>query len=315
MNKNEKQILGFIILLFIGINYILYNYYLSPKVNLMNNKIVEYNKRTQQLSMIKVGEFTIEMQKKALAASEKEVSQLDKLTVKEIDTPQLIYDFYMSCKKYKIKGEDVVFQLNQENPESSKQPNVGLPSAALNGVTPTQGIASNLVTPVSLGVGNENSNISESSKNSIKLVKLSINLNVKGNKHNIINFINNLGNITTRLLNVTNIKIDTSVTDSNTGVVNSNNINTAVNKNENRLHGDIPSEILNNTTSQGISSNGGQNNNTTNNDQTVIEADEVSASIQFNQYLLMDGKEYNNIHNYKFYDSKIGFSNIEDMFK
>jgi type IV pilus assembly protein PilO len=315
MNKNEKQILGFIILLFIGINYVLYTYYLNPKINIMNNKIEEYNKKTQQLSMIKVGEVTIEMQKKVLASSEKEVSQLDKLTVKEINTPQLIYDFYMGCKKYKIKGEDVVFQLNQENPESSKQPNASLPSAALNGVTSTQGIASNSVTPVSPGVGDENSNISETSKNSIKLVKLSINLNVKGNKHNIINFINNLGNITTRLLNVTNIKIDTSVTDSNTGVVNSNNINTAINKNENQLLGDIPGEILNNTTSQGIASNGGQNNNTTNNSQTVIEIGDVSASIQFNQYLLMDGKEYNNVHSYKFYNSKIGFSNIEDMFK
>lgn len=188
MEKNKKEIILLIIIVFIGINYAIYAYLINTSLVSLKNKQMEFNEKKQELITLERKKLSIVRLQKELEKSKVDAAALDRLAPFNIDTPQLIYDFYTYCKKYNVIGENLTFQL--------------LPS----GNTTSQGVN---VAPSTVNTPSPqvNNTISAIKKDNFQLASLSININVSGAKTNIELFLKNLDHITSRKLNVANITL------------------------------------------------------------------------------------------------------------
>ena len=277
MDKNKKELIVLILLLFIGANYLIYHYYLVP---LQNKLVLEKKKYTQALALGNETNSKNNKLKQLQQTQEKlknDSATLETLTVKEIDTPQLIYDFYNSCKKYGITGDDVSFDLNGTADQSQSSNTVSQQN-----------------TNQQTGNNSQNTNnASDKSKSGNKLLKLSITLNVNGDNDNMENYIRNLNTITNRKLNVKSIELKSIGTQN-------------VSINPSTLT-QLPQITGSNSTVQSTPQLPQV--------QVTPGTSRLSATIVFYQYLLTDGKEISNKDSYDFYHENIGFDSIAKMFK
>lgn len=220
MDKKRLELLILMLLVFFAVNYAAYIFYLQPKFQYYNQTENEYRSMKSKLKLLQEKEAQIEDLRGQAKIYQDKLTALDVIIPRDLNTPQLIYDFYVSTKNFNIQGESINFQLRASEPGS---------------------------------------NTSEA-ENSSSFIELLISLRVFGTREYIENYIRNLNNITARKLTVDNIVLSAQ-------------------------EGDINSER------------------------------KISAEINFVQYLELDDTNRNLIRKYDFYDKKIGFDSIADMFK
>ncbi|APM38493.1 hypothetical protein [Clostridium kluyveri] len=186
MEKNKRDLMILIALLFVGVNYASYTYFIKPQLNSVEQAKNKYITRKKELSSIKLKQQSIHTKEKEIEKLKQETADFDSMVPVKVDTPKLIYDFYNGCKLSGITGQSISFQLlNGEDNSGENTDNT-----------------SNIT-------DNEDSTTSQNNQVSGKFYTLSINLKVTGNKSNIENFIKGLKTITERKLNVKSIIIYT----------------------------------------------------------------------------------------------------------
>lgn len=299
MDKERKWTIIFLIILaFLSINYVGYEYLFLPRYNNLLDKKEEFITKEEKVKKLKETEKKITKIKEDNEKLKKDIQLMDKLTSNQIDTPQLIYDFYYSCIKYGINGEEMKFDL--------------LPSNDTDNGGSTQKVEEKKKEDTKKEDESNSkgkSNFSEAKYISDGIVRLSITLTVNGDKYKIEKYINNLNNITERKLNVKSIRLfsktekEKSAEDTSSKDVNNNNINLNNPSNEN----DTVSSQKNNNTNK-------DNNTDGDNSFILVKDKEICAEIVFYQYIKVNEENYNAIKNYAFYNKKTGFNSIADMF-
>lgn len=191
MDKNRKQIILLIFLIFIGINYALYQFFFLPSLKSLKLKEKEYVNKHEKLKSLINEKNNYEALKNEIDRLKSDTEELDAIAPHTIDTPQLVYDFYTACKKYGIKGEDLTFELENQIQSKNK---------------------SNQTNSIKNNSGSNDSKVSG-------VLKLAITLNASGNKNSIENFIRNLDDITKRKLNVKSISISVKEDSENEGQI------------------------------------------------------------------------------------------------
>lgn len=186
MEKNKRDILILIVLMTFLINYVIYFYIISPKLNNLKNsksKHEELQEKINTASNLKIQEKTLKEEVEKLTNDTGKISQL---MPSKIDTPQLIYDFYNYCKKHNVIGQSIEFQLKENNQELQ-----------------TKEIDS--ITNETNQDNQSNQQITEKRSSTLKV--LDIALDVYCSKDKLDEFLNDLNNITTRRLNIKLITI------------------------------------------------------------------------------------------------------------
>ena len=185
MSKIEKQIILFVIIVVMGAGYAINEYIIAPEKLLMEQKAKQKQYDNEKLNSLK-SKGSEAMKLKAEVEDLKQVAaSIGDVTVSDIDTPQLIYDFYTSCKKYKIKGENLTFQLDDSNTKVD--------------------------TPASGATVTTNNTDAAKPKTTTDLLKLTIELTISGDKNNIEKYIRSLNTLTSRKINVKSIKLGATV--------------------------------------------------------------------------------------------------------
>lgn len=295
MNKEKKLEIFLAILIFLLINYATYRYFFFSRYNNLLAQKEEFTQKWEKVKKLKLTEKKIEGIKKENEKLKKDIELMNKLTSNQIDTPQLIYDFYYSCIKYGINGEEMKFDLLPSDNKDEEQ-------------------SANKIEEKNKKDGNsskEKDNSSEINYISDDIVRLSITLKVNGDKYKIEKYINNLNSITERKLNVKSVRLFSKTEEekekeefkrenellNNDGLDNKKDIN--FNNNKENEEDIAPSK----------------NNDSLENDSFILVKDKIiSCEIVFYQYIRVTGENYDSIKNYAFYNKKIGFKSIADMF-
>lgn len=176
MNKTKKQILLLIAIILIGACYAINEYIIVPKKLLIDMKAKEIQADKQKLNLLKSKNTQLIELNAEVAKLKQVANSIDEFTVTEIDTPQLIFEFYSSCKNFGIKGENLFFQLADTNTK--------------------------LEVPINKTDDTNNSNITTD------LLKLTIELRVSGDKDKVEKYIRSLNALTSRKINVKSIKLE-----------------------------------------------------------------------------------------------------------
>lgn len=200
MNKNKKEILILIIIIFIGTNYAIYELFMVPRLNEVENVKKIYEQNQKKLVDAYKKKTTLNNLKKDNEQMKEKISQLDNLTVKSMDTPQLVYDFYTACKKYGIKGNSVNFVVDTSVQTNSN--NVNSNNTQNNTNSNSNGSSS-----VNEGGDTNSQQSNDNSNENGGLTKLTITLKVEGNKDKVDKFLRNLSSITSFKLTVISINI------------------------------------------------------------------------------------------------------------
>ncbi|MFT8315611.1 MAG: hypothetical protein ABF633_15380 [Clostridium sp.] len=208
MDKNKKEILILIIIIFVGVNYALYQLFMLPQLNKVEDEKKIYEQNEKKLSDSYQKKSILDKMKKDNEQMKEKIAELDNLTVKDANTPQLVYDFYTACKKYGIKGDSVNFAVDnsiQTNSNNQKSNNSQINSGQSN----TSGLAKG--NSDNSSQQSSNSNNTASSSLNVKagvITRIKIALKVKGNKDKVDNFLRNLSTITSLRLTVVSVDIE-----------------------------------------------------------------------------------------------------------
>ncbi|WP_416175895.1 hypothetical protein [Clostridium sp.] len=243
MEKNKRDLMILIAIIFIGVNYIIYTYFIKSQLDYVNETKQNYALKQKKLNDLENEKKSIDIKKKEIEDLKKQVVSYDVMVPKIVDTPQLIYDFYNQCSLYNITDSRINFELLD-----------------------------------STEVGNSNFH------------RLEVDLKIEANKQDVEKFIENLNSITSRRLNVKEIKMYLpSYEDTTKGENGSSEVDDSESTD---LFEDSDLE-----------------------DSYFEDSDLLGAEITFNEYIKGD---YKTVYpkNYVFYDSeKEGFGSISDMFK
>ena len=302
MSKNKRDIIVLIVLVFVSLTVGLYQLYFQPLMSEVEVAKVDYDKLQDNGKAFNLKNSELKTLETGLAKSKDAAKELDSISVTTIDTPQLTYDIYNACKKYGIKGEDLIFTLQ----------------ASVVGTTANTGTTTNS-TDNSTNSGNSTSTADSSNGKAGAntpaapakvLSKLAVNLKVIGDKNKIDLFLKNLNSLTSRRLTVISITLNATskaATQGN-GIIGTNGTSgTAGNSN---------TPGVSSTTTSGTTANGGNTTVGGTIAQTPV-ADSIEAQIVFNQYLINDSSQaQSNIQKkYDFYNGVSGYKNFSDMFK
>ena len=205
MEKTKKQILLFIIIIIVGVGYVINEYIMAPKKLLIQEKSIQLEADKQKLNLLTSMISDVSSLNEEVAKLKKEAESIEEVTVKDINTPQLIFDFYNSCKDHGIKGENLVFQL------ADGDTNVDETTSEATDIT-DENADENQTEVVTEGVTTENTNndISKIEATS-SLLKLTIDLKVSGDKDKVEDYIRSLTTLTSRKINVKSIKLEATV--------------------------------------------------------------------------------------------------------
>lgn len=117
MKKSNRSIVIFLIIIIaLPLNYLLYQYIFLPKYSELKSVEEDYKKKESKLEELIKIKGSIDKEKEENQVLKKEAEEIEKLIAREIDTPQLVYDFYKSCQDYDISGEEVKFSLAELEP-------------------------------------------------------------------------------------------------------------------------------------------------------------------------------------------------------
>jgi hypothetical protein len=238
MDKNKIELIILMIIIAFGINYGIHSFYFSPQLEGIKNAKVQYDKARMRLDELKVKSKQAKQHSEENEKIKEEITKLDKLAPKAIDTPQLIYEIYTACINYGITGENLNLQLVNGKGTDNKE---GVPN--------------------STGAAKNTGAVQEP-----KLLTLTVILTASGEKTRIEEFVKNVENIASRKLNVKSISLT-------------------------------------------LKDSAGASKNT-----AVGKAEYLSTEIILNQYIQEDISSASGPKNYDFYNEKIGFDKISDIF-
>mgnify|MGYP000855897910 FL=1 len=87
----------------------------------MNQAKSNYTLKIKKLNDLKAKKRSIETKKQELKKLKQETADFDNMVPAQIDTPQLIYDFYKGCKLFGVSGQNISFELlNEDNSSNDK---------------------------------------------------------------------------------------------------------------------------------------------------------------------------------------------------
>lgn len=241
MDKKKIEIIVLILLIAFGVNYSFYSYYFVPRHDELKSLEIKYNEKKDKITLLRAKKVELQKVKEENDKLKSELGDFDTNYPKAIDTPQLIYDFYISLQKYGLTGTDISFSQDKN----------ALPVQGQNtDKNNTQGTAK-----------------SESTNATGEMAALSINLKLYGSISNIEAYVRNIDTITERKLNIKSVNISSR---------------------------DTGAKVLLG--------------------QAASVSRIYSADIVFNHYIQLDNSNEALMKEYEFYDSKIGFDKITDMF-
>jgi len=177
MNKEKSQLILLIILVFIGINYYMYGSLVQPSFENALSIKKDYLKKKEKVDYLSMQKNNIESVKQQIEDFKSKDTAFDKQVPHNLDSPQLIYDFYTICKKYGVNGNIVTFEL-----PSDKEKSTQLPQKSGEKTEPLQSEA-------------------------ISMKKSSITFEISGDKDKVQNLLNNLSSITERKINLKMISL------------------------------------------------------------------------------------------------------------
>lgn len=277
MNKNQKEYIAFIILVTVILNYAFYNFCLGPDLRTLNEKKISYNNTKQTLDKIEAQSKNLNSLNKELQKMKAQISSIDaEIPKNNINTPQLVYDFYNSCKKYNLDGSLIKFQLDNK-------------SASTSGSGSTSGNSANL--PVGLE-------------------RLTFELKASGNKSDAESFIRNLSNITSRTIAVESISLTAGVDSSSNQ--NSTSAQSSTQNNSPSQETQLPSDVI---PGQATQSTQDPQSSSSAADTDSNSSDKVTLTIIFYQYLQLDNSQSNTTKKYGFYNGASPYNSISDMLK
>lgn len=111
MEKNKRDLMILIAILFIGFNYVIYTYFITYKLDTVKQAKNKYALKTKELNSLKAKKKSIETKQQELKKLRQETSSFNSMVPTQIDTPQLIYDFYNGCKSFGVNGQNISFEL------------------------------------------------------------------------------------------------------------------------------------------------------------------------------------------------------------
>ena len=124
MEKNKRDLMILIAILFIGLNYVIYTYFIVYKLDTVKQAKSKYVLKTKKLNSLKAKKKSIETKQHELKKLKEETSSFDSMVPTQIDTPQLIYDFYKGCKSFGVNGQNISFELlNGDNSSNNSNNN------------------------------------------------------------------------------------------------------------------------------------------------------------------------------------------------
>lgn len=111
MEKNKRDLMILIAILFLGLNYAVYTYFVKNQLNNVSEAKSRYISQQNKLYVLEDKRESIDVKKQEVEKLKQKTTVLDKMAPEIINTPQLIYDFYRQCSKYGITGRSISFQL------------------------------------------------------------------------------------------------------------------------------------------------------------------------------------------------------------
>ncbi|MBV4419778.1 hypothetical protein KM800_10670 [Clostridium tyrobutyricum] len=111
MKKNKRDLMILMVIIFIGINYAVYTYFIKNQLHNLNSAENKYLATQKDLDTLENKQASINVKAEEIKILKQKTAVLDTMAPKNVNTPQLIYDFYMGCKKFDITGRSISFQL------------------------------------------------------------------------------------------------------------------------------------------------------------------------------------------------------------
>lgn len=196
MNRGKVKLITFLIyIFFIGANYLLFSYYVLPLIQDAKAKTDKYDPSIEQLESLLRDKKMIKQIEQEIDDLNKKVENYDQSVPTDIDTPQLIYDFYKYCNKYSITGKTITFELNEisNNDEDSEI---------------VEEIKKDVEETKRVKIKNKNQEVSKEAENNSNYLELEIKLSIRGDKKNVIKSLYHLDTITQRKITVKNISLE-----------------------------------------------------------------------------------------------------------
>lgn len=107
-----------IAIIFIGINYGIYTYFVSKQMESVAAFKNDYITKEEKISEMEVKKALIAERKKEIEKLKKQTADFNKKAPVKVNTPELIYDFYIACKEYEVTGDSISFQLIEGDTEN-----------------------------------------------------------------------------------------------------------------------------------------------------------------------------------------------------
>jgi len=195
MNKTKKQIIFFILIVIVGVCYSVSTYIIIPKKVLLDKKAKDVQAQSLKLQSLKSKSSEVVKVKAEVAKLKEVANSIKDFATTDINTPQLVFDFYTSCTQYGIKGEDLIFQLADSN-------------ANAQDTNKTATSDNTTVNDKTGATSNEANSSNNATKTTTNLLKLTIELKVSGDKNKVEDYIRNLNALTLRKINVKSIRLE-----------------------------------------------------------------------------------------------------------
>lgn len=196
MNKIKKQIILFIIIIVIGACYTINEYIITPKKLQIEQKANELQADKEKLELLKSKSSEVAKLKEEVAKLKEVADSIGDVTVKDIDTPQLVFDFYSSCTVYGIQGDDLIFQLAD--------------SSASVETTPSRTSSDGTTVKTETNTTTNKTEDTNNAESTTDLLKFTIDLKVIGDKNKVEKYIRSLNTLTARKINVVSIKLESA---------------------------------------------------------------------------------------------------------
>lgn len=205
-DKSKKEIIVFVILIFVFVNFGINELVLKQKLNEAKAMEETYQYKKATVSTMRVSIKDIDKIRKEVEEDKLEAQKLNELVSDTMETPKFIYEFYNACKKYKINGELISFDPIENFDNESENDNIDIDLDDNEANDNTDDKESTDEGEVS---NDEDSKEYVESVDKLKksVVKSKIRLKINGDKSKVDEFINNLNKIITKKINLVSIKL------------------------------------------------------------------------------------------------------------
>lgn len=137
MKKEKVEQIILMILVFCGLNYMLYSFYFKGQFEQLTAEKNKYNNAKDKVTELRFKKVQVNNLIEENEKLKSDHEKLDELIPAALDTPQIIYDFYTACKKYSVTGENLEFKrVIQEGTQIAQE---GNEASANNSETVSQG--------------------------------------------------------------------------------------------------------------------------------------------------------------------------------